>query len=111
MKKTIILAPLAVVATCLTISNSYANLPKYGKWCGNSDVELKAKAIDKIDEACKRNFKCKIKAKNGFENLNCDIDLINYLESRGKKSANSSQSKEARLKILSYFENKSKNWK
>jgi hypothetical protein len=75
---------LAVIATCLTISNSHANLPKYGKWCGNSDIKLKAKAIDKIDEACKRNFKCKIKAKNGFENLNCDIALINYLESRGE---------------------------
>ena len=111
MKKTIILTPLAVIVTCLTISNSHANLPKYGKWCGNSDIKLKAKAIDKIDEACKRNFKCKIKAKNGFENLNCDIALINYLEIRGEKSAKSFEAKKTRLKILSYFENKSKNWK
>ncbi|MDA7704927.1 hypothetical protein N8772_00400 [Rickettsiales bacterium] len=111
MKKTTILNPLAIIATTFIISNAHANLPKYGKWCGNLDLKLKAKAIDKIDESCKRNFKCKSKSKTGFERLNCDIDLMRYLDGRGQKYAKTADAKKARAKILSYFEEKSKNWK
>ena len=110
MKK-IISIPLVVIATTLSISAAEANLPKYGKWCGNSDIKLKAKAINKIYNSCKKNFKCRQKAKTGFDRLNCDIALIRYLDGRGKKSAETSDAKKARVKILSHFENKAKNWK
>jgi hypothetical protein len=101
---------LAIIATCVTISTTYANLPKYGKWCGNLDNKLKAKAIDKIDKSCKRNFKCRLKSKTGFDKLNCDIDLIKYLNGRGKKYAKTSESRKIRENIISYFEKKAQNW-
>lgn len=106
MKKIILIS----IITAISIQTAEANLPKYGKWCGNSDINLKAKSIDKIDESCKRNFKCRAKSKIGFDRLKCDTDLIKYLEGRGKKSAKTKESKNARDKILSYFKNKAKIW-
>jgi len=110
MKKFVSIS-LVIIATSLSVQAAEANLPKYGKWCGNSNAKLKAKSIDKIDQSCKRNFKCRVKAKTGFNRLNCDMDLIGYLDGRGKKYVKTSDAKKARLRILSYFEEKSKNWK
>jgi|TARA_Y100000389_G_C17440480_1_gene508272 hypothetical protein len=102
---------VAIIATAISLQSANANLPKYGKWCGNSDLKLKAKAIDKIDKSCKRNFKCRLKATSGFDRLKCDTDLIKYLEGRGKKYIKTKESNNGRDKILAHLKNKAKIWK
>jgi hypothetical protein len=111
MKKINITLLFVAILSISFSSSSYGadSLPKYGKWCGNTDSKLRVKAIDKTDKACKRNFKCRAKAKTGLEKLKCDTKLISYLQKK-KSSNKSKEGKEAVAKILSYFEQKAINW-